>query len=185
MGIQTDLDCFYHSDIELKAANLLYQLTPEEVDEFHKCSEDIIYFVEKYCRFLTDSGRKTVPLRPYQKKILLNLSKEYLNQDYDIVPENRNAIIMASRQTGKCLFSSDIIILYPNNNVYHVPISIFYYLVLSTKRKLTLLEKIKVKLIMLYITNNDGKTADQTMIDSGYIKIYNTGNLKWVYERPN
>ncbi len=75
-GAYTDLSAFHQGDIELKSANLLYQLTPEEIDEFHKCSEDIIYFVEKYCRFLTDAGRRIVKLREYQKKILQALSEE-------------------------------------------------------------------------------------------------------------
>ena len=57
MGIPTDLTCFHMGDIELKTGNLLYQLTHEEIEEFHNCSRDIVYFVEKYCRFLTDTGR--------------------------------------------------------------------------------------------------------------------------------
>jgi hypothetical protein len=97
-----EMSCFHHSDIELKAANLLYQLTPEEIDEFHKCSQDIIYFVEKHCKFLTDKGRRLVDLRIYQDKILKILSKESFNKKLeDYIPDNRNIIIMASRQTGK------------------------------------------------------------------------------------
>ena len=102
MGIPTDLACFHMGDIELKAANLLYQLSSEEIDEFHKCSEDIIYFVEKYCRFMTDKGRRIVELRPYQKKILAVLSEEkYIELLEELGPQNRNLIIMAARQTGK------------------------------------------------------------------------------------
>jgi len=102
MGIQTDLSCFHFGDIELKAGNILYQLTGEEIDEFHKCSGDIIYFVEKYCRFLTDSGRKLVKLREYQKDILRALAKEDFNENLqELIPSVRNLIMMQSRQSGK------------------------------------------------------------------------------------
>jgi hypothetical protein len=102
MGMPVDLGCFYQGDIELKAANILYQLTQEEVDEFHKCSEDIIYFVEKYCRFMTDKGRRTVKLRSYQVKILKALAEEkYIELLNEYGPKNRNLIVMSARQSGK------------------------------------------------------------------------------------
>jgi len=102
MGIPTNLSCFHMGDIELKAGNLLTQLTPEEIDEFHKCSNDILYFVEKYCRFLTDKGRNTVRLRDYQKKILSALAKEEYSEELeDLIPVIRNMIMMQSRQSGK------------------------------------------------------------------------------------
>lgn len=152
MGIPTDLACFHMGDIELKAQNILYQLTPDEIDEFHACSSDIIYFVEKYCRFLTDAGRKTVKLREYQKKILRALAKEVWNETVqDLTPEVRNLIMMQSRQSGKCLFSGNIKLLYPNGNIYEVPMQLFYYM---SKGKLSFLEKIKVKLLILYYKLN-------------------------------
>jgi len=102
MGMDADLSCFHHQDIELKTSNLLYQLTEEEVDEFDKCSKDIVYFVEQYCKFLTDKGRHTVNLRPYQKKILRALAKEkFIEELGDMGPEIRNLIMLQSRQSGK------------------------------------------------------------------------------------
>jgi hypothetical protein len=148
MGLPTDLSPFHQGDIDLKADNILFQLTPEEIDEFHKCSEDIIYFVETYCRFMTDKGRKLVKLRDYQKKILLALAEEhYINALEEFGPKNRNIITLASRQIGKCLFNADILIQYPDKNIYKVPISIFYYM---SKGTLSFIEKIKVKLLILY-----------------------------------
>jgi hypothetical protein len=148
MGIQTDLSCFHYGDIELKADNILYQLTPEEIDEFHECSRDIIYFVERYCRFLTDAGRRTVKLRDYQKRILRALASEEFSENLqELIPLIRNLIMMQSRQSGKCLFNGDILIQYPNKTLYKVPIQLFYYMM---KRKLSFLEKIKVKLLMSY-----------------------------------
>ena len=148
MGIQTDMSAFHFQDIELKAGNILYQLTSDEIDEFHKCSNDIVYFVETHCRFLTDAGRKLVKLRPYQKDILRSLAKENYSEKFkELLPENRNIIVMASRQTGKCLFDGKITLQYPNENLYRIPINLFYYMI---KGKLTFLEKIKVKLIIIY-----------------------------------
>jgi len=102
MGLQTNLSCFHQSDIELKAANILYKLTSAEMQEFQKCSQDIIYFVERYCRFVTDTGRRTVKLRDYQINILRSLAKEEWNEKInDLVPSIRNLIMMQSRQSGK------------------------------------------------------------------------------------
>lgn len=148
MGLPTDMSCFHFGDIELKANNILYQLTEEEIEEFHKCSKDIIYFVEKYCRFLTDEGRKTIKLRDYQKRILTLLTEEiYSEKIRDLIPKVRNLIMMQSRQSGKCLFLSNVTIMYPDNKKESVPLSLLYYM---SKKSLSLLEKIKVKLLKIY-----------------------------------
>jgi hypothetical protein len=101
-GANVDLGCFHERNPELKAANILFQLTHEEEQEFIKCSEDIEHFVETYCRFLTDKGRTTVDLRPFQEDILNTLGEEnWIDELEDVGPEVRNYILMASRQTGK------------------------------------------------------------------------------------
>lgn len=169
MGIPgTDLSCFHVGDIELKAADILYQLTPEEIEEFHKCSHDIVYFVEQYCRFLTDAGRKVVKLRPFQKTILRALAEEiYSEKLEEFLPEIRNLIMMQSRQSGKCLFDGLITLQWPNGNIYKIPINLFYYM---QKKNLTFLENIKVKLMMLNIVIE--KDVFLTSMH-GYI------NIKW------
>jgi len=102
MGMPCDMSCFHERDYELKAANILFNYTKEEQEEFIKCSQDIVYFVSKYCRFLNDKGRTTVTLRKYQKDILNTVGEEEWNDIIeDFVPKNRNVIIMASRQVGK------------------------------------------------------------------------------------
>lgn len=101
-GLEPDMTCFHMGNIELKADNIIFRLSQAELQEFNKCASDIVYFVEKYCRFMTDYGRQVVKLRDYQKKILKALAEEHyieLLQDYG--PKNRNVIVMASRQTGK------------------------------------------------------------------------------------
>ncbi len=99
---EVDLDCFHQRDPELKADNVLFQLTHEEEQEFIKCSQDIVYFVATYCQFLTDYGRQTVPLRDFQEEILNTIGEEVWVEDLgDFGPAIRNFILMASRQTGK------------------------------------------------------------------------------------
>ena len=99
---EVDLDCFHQRDPELKADNVLFQLTHEEEQEFIKCSQEIEYFVETYCQFLTDYGRQTVDLREFQRDILNTIGEEVWIDDLeDLGPKVRNYILMASRQTGK------------------------------------------------------------------------------------
>jgi hypothetical protein len=101
-GIQADMSCFHDRDVELKGGNILFRLSAEEVEEFQHCSRNINYFVEKYCRFLTDNGRATVNLREYQKDILRELAEEqWIDALEDMGPKVRNYILMAARQTGK------------------------------------------------------------------------------------
>ena len=99
---EVNLDCFHQRDPELKGENVLFQLTPEEEQEFIKCSQDIEYFVETYCQFLTDKGRTTVDLRDFQRDILNTIGEEeWIPNIQDFGPKVRNYILMASRQTGK------------------------------------------------------------------------------------
>lgn len=101
-GMVTDMSCFHERNIELKGSNILFKTSPAELEEFTRCSMDISYFVEKYCKFLTDKGRATVTLRNYQYDILDELGEEEWNVILDDMgPKNRNYILMASRQTGK------------------------------------------------------------------------------------
>ena len=94
--------CFHEGDFELKGQNILFQLTREEEEEFVRCSQDVQYFVETYCRFLTDDGRRTVTLRDFQADILNDVGEEvWIPKLENFGPQNRNYILMAARQTGK------------------------------------------------------------------------------------
>jgi hypothetical protein len=75
-GAPCDYSCFHERDSELKAGNILFQLTLEEEEEYYKCATDVVYFVETYCKFLTDYGRVLVSLRDFQKEILHILGKQ-------------------------------------------------------------------------------------------------------------
>jgi hypothetical protein len=101
-GADVNLSCFHERDPELKGDNILFQLTHEEEQEFIKCSQDVKHFVEKYCRFLTDYGRKVVDLREFQRDILDTLGGEiWIDALNDFGPRVKDYILMASRQTGK------------------------------------------------------------------------------------
>ena len=150
-GADVNLDCFHQRDPELKANNVLFQLSEEEEAEFIRCSQDIDYFVEKYCQFLTDYGRKTVDLRDFQKDILNTIGEEVWIEDIeDFGPKVRNYILMASRQTGKCL-SPNVKIRLKNtkhSEIIEIPIYLIYN---RLSRKKSILSRIK---FLLYKINS-------------------------------
>lgn len=80
---------FYENNIKLLKGDLLFERTPEEVEEWKRCKDDILYFVEKYVKFLTPEGIQNVKLRDYQKKYLKHLEK------------NQLSIMISCRQAGK------------------------------------------------------------------------------------
>jgi len=147
LGIDVDMSCFYARDVQLKASHLLFKQTAEEVAEFDKCMRDAVYFVEKYCTFMTDYGRKTVKLRPYQKRLLKSLTTEvFIEKLNDVGPKNRNNIIMASRQTAKCFIFNNLHITKDEKSSI-IPINLLYF---KQKSHLTILEKVKLFLMKAY-----------------------------------
>ena len=101
-GYEVDTSPFFEKDVELRAPNIVFKLTPEEYEEFKKCAFNAEYFIEKYCKFLTDNGRITVKLRDYQKKIIKAVTSEHYDKNLDMhIPDNKGICILASRQVGK------------------------------------------------------------------------------------
>ena len=91
----------------LKKPHLNFQPSEEEKAEIVKCGGDICYFVEKYCKTMTDDGVENITLRPYQRRILQDLK------------DNRMCCWVATRQIGKCqVFDSTI--LMKNNDIEEV-----------------------------------------------------------------
>ena len=119
-------------------------------EEYEKCASDIIYFTEHYAKFLTDAGPRLVDLRKYQVKYLNTLADQvWVDDIQDFGPKNRNFINCWSRQTSKCLgidakslIKDDI-----NSGEKIANLALLYY---ENKKRLTVLEKIKVWLIKLY-----------------------------------
>jgi hypothetical protein len=91
----------YNSNANLKAAGITFQFTPDQVQEYVKCSQDPIYFIENYCYIVTlDYGLKLFKLYDCQKKKI------------DIIHNNRRVILMEGRQQGKTTSSAAYILWY-------------------------------------------------------------------------
>lgn len=82
---------FYENNTKLLKGDLVFDRTEEEIAEWLRCKNDIIYFVEKYCQLMTPEGIQHVKLRDYQKNYLKHLM------------DNRLSIYLACRQCGKCV----------------------------------------------------------------------------------
>ena len=80
---------FYEKNSKLLKGDLVFQRTQEEIDEWLRCKNDIVYFVEKYCKLMTPEGIQHVTLRDYQINYLKHLQN------------NRLSIYLACRQCGK------------------------------------------------------------------------------------
>ena len=90
---------FYEKNTSLLKGDLVFDRTQEEIKEWLKCKNDILYFAEKYCKLMTPEGIKHIKLRDYQKNYLQHLEK------------NRLSIYLSCRQSGKCnLLITNIII---------------------------------------------------------------------------
>lgn len=101
-GINSDLAPFYRGDKDLKDKGVLFKYTDSEINELTKCASDCNYFVENYCKFLTDKGRVLVEIRDYQHEMLHLMSDEKYDPELDeMVYKNKNVIICSSRQSGK------------------------------------------------------------------------------------
>lgn len=91
---------FIDGDIGKKAANLPFQYTPEELEEFKRCAKDVVYFADKYASAMTDEGIQKITLRDYQVRTLSDFQN------------NRYVSLLASRQVGKTITSAIYITWY-------------------------------------------------------------------------
>lgn len=85
---------FYENNSKILKADLTFERTPEEIEEWKKCKKDIVYFCEKYCKLKTPEGIKHITLRDYQK--------QYLNH----LMNNQLSICLQCRQSGKSTTTS-------------------------------------------------------------------------------
>ena len=115
---------------------LTFAMTEDEFEEYIKCKINIHYFAESYCQIKREDGSVgPMKLREYQKDII------------DLYTKNNRSILMASRQTGKCnSFITNVLIVSDNDQIIKIPIGLLYYNEVKKERKLTLLEKFKIKL---------------------------------------
>ena len=109
-GYDIDFEPFFNRDPDLRNSNVTFRMTKEEKEIYDRCLTDPLYFIENYCKFLTDDSRKLVKLRDYQKDIVNIITDEKYDEDLDMmVPVNRSIIWLASRQVGKCISASESI----------------------------------------------------------------------------
>jgi hypothetical protein len=92
-GRDADTSCFWSNNPEYRAADINFDLTKAETEEFVKCANDVCYFANKYAHAMTDDGIANITLRPYQEKMLNAFS------------DNRFVVMLASRQIGKTITS--------------------------------------------------------------------------------
>jgi len=89
----------YNGNELLRAKGQKVPMTKEQIGEYIRCKEDIIYFAEKYFYIMNnDQGKILIPLYDYQKKML----KAFLEPSND----KRHNVILASRQIGKTTIAS-------------------------------------------------------------------------------
>lgn len=104
-GRKLSANPFFMNNIKLAKAELVFQRTPEEIEEFRHCMQDIVYFANKYCKLMTPLGVKNIVLRDYQKRYLKH------------VQDNRLSIYLACRQCGKTTTSAIFMLWYILFNV--------------------------------------------------------------------
>ena len=74
----------------LKRADVQHNFTKEEIEEYIKCRDDILYFLENHVKIVhVDEGLIPFSLYPYQKKLITTIS------------DNINVIVKTGRQVGK------------------------------------------------------------------------------------
>ena len=85
----------------LKPTNVPQQFTKEEVEEYVKCRDDIVYFLKNYVQVIhVDKGLIPFDLYDYQQDLINTLH------------ENRYVIVKSARQSGKSVTSLGYILHY-------------------------------------------------------------------------
>jgi len=85
----------------LKASGVPLNFTKDEIEEYLKCADDPIYFIESYCKIVTlDHGLQAFKLYDCQKNKV------------KVIHENRKVILMEGRQQGKTTTSAAYILWY-------------------------------------------------------------------------
>jgi hypothetical protein len=91
----------YLGNSNLKASGVPLNFTKDEIEEYLKCVDDPIYFIENYCKIVTlDHGLQPFKLYDCQKNKV------------KIIHENRKVILMEGRQQGKTTTSAAYILWY-------------------------------------------------------------------------
>ena len=98
----------YLGNPNLKKANIAQNFTPEQVEEFVKCSQDPVYFIKNYIQIISlDKGLIPFELYPFQADMVTKFH------------ENRFNIAKLPRQSGKSTVVTAYLLWYSlfNDNV--------------------------------------------------------------------
>lgn len=79
---------FFRNVYGERKPGIVFNYSHEELTEYAKCANDVVYFASKYCKILTDDGVQQIHLRPYQVEMLHNYQQQ------------RFYSILSSRQMG-------------------------------------------------------------------------------------
>lgn len=112
-GLPLKANPFCGTNTKLIKPDLVYKRTKEEIEDLMKCMEDPVYFANK-CYMMTPEGLTQVKMRDYQV--------EYLNQ----LKDNRFSILLAARQSGKCLYGLTKIKLLMNQKLSKLKNKYYY-----------------------------------------------------------
>lgn len=92
---------FYNGNPNLKRSGVQVNWTPEMVQEWVKCSEDVVYFVKRYMK-IVNVDRGLIAFEPYDYQIEMLHSMQ----------EERYCIFATSRQAGKSTVTCAFILWY-------------------------------------------------------------------------
>lgn len=82
----------FKNNEQLRAAGEAVEMTPEEIQMYARCKEDIFYF-SNFFHIIAADGDHPIKLREYQERLLKSIVTK--------VPDKNNRIIMMGRQSGK------------------------------------------------------------------------------------
>jgi len=83
---------FYNGNPNLKRSGVQVNWTPEMVQEWVRCSQDVVYFVKRYMK-IVNVDRGLIPFEPYDYQVEMLHSMQ----------QERYCIFATSRQAGKCV----------------------------------------------------------------------------------
>jgi len=101
-------DQIYLGNPNLKKANVSYPFTPEQVEEFVKCSQDPVYFIQKYIKIISlDKG--LIPFEMYDFQV--DMTRKFHAERFNIAK--------LPRQSGKSTIVTSYLLWYVifNDNV--------------------------------------------------------------------
>lgn len=96
-----DIKDFYLNNPHLKKTNVAINWTKEQLTEYIKCKQDVVYFIENYVKIIhVDRGLIPFDLYPFQKR----MARSFV--------DNRFSIVKTSRQVGKTQTVASVLLWY-------------------------------------------------------------------------